>query len=163
MDYSATDIAWMAGLFEGEGTFEIAKNGGVRTTVRMTDRDVLERLDTVFPCGRPFHVVNPKGGHKTQYAWRIGPEQTREFIALVLPWLGERRTARALEVLRHLDTRPGTGGFHRAKTHCARGHEFTPENTYTPPGTAHRCCRACRLDWAREYRERRERRRATGD
>ena len=30
------------------------------------------------------------------------------------------------------------------KTHCANGHEFTPENTYMRPDRPrHRCCRAC--------------------
>lgn len=31
------------------------------------------------------------------------------------------------------------------KTHCKRGHEYTPENTYVAPGgRRHRSCRACR-------------------
>lgn len=30
-----------------------------------------------------------------------------------------------------------------AITHCVRGHEFTPANTYTPPGTKKRQCRQC--------------------
>lgn len=30
-----------------------------------------------------------------------------------------------------------------AKTHCIHGHEFTPENTYLPPGRYRRMCRAC--------------------
>lgn len=30
------------------------------------------------------------------------------------------------------------------KTHCSHGHEFTPENTYTPPKRpTHRYCREC--------------------
>lgn len=29
------------------------------------------------------------------------------------------------------------------KTHCKRGHEFTPDNTYTRPGTSTRQCRSC--------------------
>jgi hypothetical protein len=32
------------------------------------------------------------------------------------------------------------------KTHCARDHEFTPENTYTAPN-GKRQCRACRKLW----------------
>ncbi len=33
----------------------------------------------------------------------------------------------------------------KEKTHCKNGHEFTPENTYIPPGRFHRKCRACML------------------
>lgn len=155
-----TDTAWLAGLFEGEGSFEIARNGGTRITIRMTDRDIIDRVDALFPCPgigivRPRH---PGGGYyKTQYAWRINdPEKVREFIAAVLPWLGERRSARAAEVLAHLDTRPGTGGFQRNKTHCAEGHEYTPENTYLRPGTTHRHCRTCRARWDAEAVARRK-------
>lgn len=28
-------------------------------------------------------------------------------------------------------------------THCPKGHEYTPENTYSPPGKKARMCRAC--------------------
>lgn len=31
------------------------------------------------------------------------------------------------------------------QTHCANGHEFTPENTYVWPKNGHRSCRKCRL------------------
>lgn len=30
------------------------------------------------------------------------------------------------------------------KTHCVRGHEFTPETTYIVPATGHRTCTVCR-------------------
>lgn len=40
--------------------------------------------------------------------------------------------------------RRGTQGqWQASKTHCVRGHEFTPENIYRPPGTNERACREC--------------------
>jgi hypothetical protein len=33
--------------------------------------------------------------------------------------------------------------FQAIQTHCIRGHEFTPENTYSKPGTNKRECRIC--------------------
>lgn len=133
----------------------IAKNGGTRLTIRMTDRDIIERVNTMFPATK-IQVVVPKpvkdtyNQPKTQYAWRISqPDRVAEILNLLLPWFGERRSARAREVLEHLASRPGVGGFHRDKTHCAQGHEYTPENTYIRPGTTHRHCRTCRAAWAK--------------
>ncbi len=38
----------------------------------------------------------------------------------------------------------GSPGINGRKTHCLRGHEFTPENTYAPPKRpGQRYCRAC--------------------
>lgn len=34
------------------------------------------------------------------------------------------------------------GRHHREKTHCYKGHEFTPDNTYVNPA-GHRACRVC--------------------
>lgn len=34
----------------------------------------------------------------------------------------------------------------RAATHCKRGHEFTPENTYWQPGDGRRRCVTCKSD-----------------
>lgn len=54
---------------------------------------------------------------------------------------------------------PADGGAaasrQRAKTHCPRGHEYTLENTYSPPSrpTA-RYCRQCHLEHTRERRAR---------
>lgn len=155
------DIAWLAGLFEGEGSMSIAKNGGTRLTIRMCDRDVIDRVNEMFPCTR-IQVVVPKPARAysnqpmTQYAWRVSdPAKVRELLELLLPWFGERRAAKAAEVLAHLDSRPGTGGFNRAKTHCAQGHEYTPENTYIRKGTDHRHCRACLAAWDKASKERR--------
>lgn len=35
-------------------------------------------------------------------------------------------------------------------THCKKGHEFTPENTYVYPGTGLRSCRKCKSDGEKE-------------
>lgn len=39
----------------------------------------------------------------------------------------------------------------RARTHCASGHEYTPENTYQRPDGRRRC-RACHAAWQRAKR-----------
>jgi ribosomal protein S27AE len=52
---------------------------------------------------------------------------------------------------------------HQAATHCGKGHEFTPENTYRRPSDGHRACRACiREDHRKWSAKRREKKRAEG-
>jgi hypothetical protein len=42
---------------------------------------------------------------------------------------------------------------HAAKTHCTRGHEYSPQNTYVDP-RGNRQCRTCRLAHWAAYRSR---------
>ncbi|AEK09399.1 HNH endonuclease [Mycobacterium phage LittleE] len=150
------NIAWLAGLFEGEGCMSIAKNGGTRLTIRMTDRDVIEQVFAMFPSTR-IQVVEPQQDNwKTQYAWRVSdPSKVREILGLLLPWFGERRAARARELLHHLDTRPGLGHWAK-RTQCVNGHEFSEENTYVNPNNGYRSCRTCSAAAQRRAYQRRK-------
>jgi hypothetical protein len=57
---------------------------------------------------------------------------------------------------------PKCAQWQREKTHCPRGHEYTPENTYSPPTRPNaRYCRTCHLEHTRERRAR-ERQSRTG-
>jgi len=50
------------------------------------------------------------------------------------------------------DRATGRTGFNANKTHCSRGHEYTPENTYTRAGR--RFCLACQKIRTAQYRVR---------
>jgi len=45
-----------------------------------------------------------------------------------------------------------TGHFQSLKTHCTRGHEYTEENTYRPPGRPQRWCRTCQREHGRNFK-----------
>lgn len=45
------------------------------------------------------------------------------------------------------------GIYQKSQTHCTRGHEYTPENTYYPPKGG-RACRECYRAFGREYYQR---------
>jgi hypothetical protein len=146
------DVAWAAGLFEGEGCISYGvKRGNVIVQVRMTDRDIIERLHAVVPCPKIGIVLPKSDHHKTQYRWTLtAPDRIREFLNMTLPYFGERRSTRAQELLAFLDTRPGRGARNGRKTHCPKGHEYTPENT-TPigPDKTWRACRTCNRNYMR--------------
>lgn len=58
-------------------------------------------------------------------------------------------------VLHRDNVRRGEAGVNNAsKTHCSRGHEFTPENTHWDG--RQRNCRTCRREWGRESYARRK-------
>jgi hypothetical protein len=44
------------------------------------------------------------------------------------------------------------GEVHAKKTHCKRGHEYTEENTYRPPGKNERWCRTCQREHSRNFK-----------
>jgi hypothetical protein len=150
------DIAWFAGIFEGEGCFSIEKNGNTNLTVNMTDLDVIQKIKTLFPKYHNVKPIQPRPAKgytnqpKVRYTWRVGdPVEVAKITEMILPWLGERRSERAREVLNHLAIRPGIGGYQRAKTHCPQDHEYTVENTIYKGGKKrYRRCRTCaKVSW----------------
>ena len=60
-----------------------------------------------------------------------------------------------LEPVTHLTNirRGNSGAPQRARTHCPRGHEYSPENTYTAPGQTKRGCRTCRIEASKRHRD----------
>lgn len=64
-----------------------------------------------------------------------------------------------LEAVTHLENvRRGTvWAVNKARlggmTHCKKGHEFTPENTYVRPSSGLRNCRICRSEYGKERRK----------
>lgn len=106
-DASPTEIAWAAGLFEGEGSVLAnpnRKHGMPKLALNMTDLDVIGRYAVIVgghvtgpykSASRHVLCANPK----PLYSWSEG---RREVVPLILsafwPYLGERRRTRAQEV-----------------------------------------------------------------
>jgi hypothetical protein len=100
------EIAWAAGLFEGEGCICAGRNddafGGITwiATLSMSDEDVVRRFhDAVGGIGR-VHNSDRHDGRKPLTNWRCAKqEDLLAFLALMLPYMGTRRLARALQCL----------------------------------------------------------------
>ncbi|QAY08779.1 hypothetical protein SEA_BOOMERJR_129 [Streptomyces phage BoomerJR] len=94
--FKDTDIAWFAGLFEGEGTFMIQKKGtyAAGLAIQMTDKDVLERVASLFG-GNVGIAYEAKNNWKTCYRWICSVDEADKIIKKIYPYLGERRRDKA--------------------------------------------------------------------
>jgi len=99
MEISASEVAWVAGILEGEGCW-IRKANKCQwwIAVRMTDEDVIRRLPALTGVGTVTSEVS-KRGHKTTWTWWVAIRLHREWLTLqVWAWLGTRRRARIREL-----------------------------------------------------------------
>lgn len=128
------EIAWLAGIVEGEGCIAFPGVYSTVLTIGMTDKDVIDRCHALVGAGARY--VTSKGRHKPQYIWKLADQhKMRELLALLLPWMGERRSARIREAFGRLEKVRRTG-------RCRRDHQMSGDNLYVSPG-GQRMCRAC--------------------
>jgi hypothetical protein len=147
----ATDEAWAAGLFEGEGSFGLRSNGTVLLTLGSTDKDVIERFRTVIATGR-ISSQPPGRNRRRKRLWRVDVIQVDEVLRVInvlYPWLGARRRARADEAVAVLNWRIDTATAERACPFC--GGHFRPP--FTPNAARTRFCRRlCERRWHQKRR-----------
>jgi len=105
------ETAWAAGLFEGEGCIclmpETTRWGGnrrrpwVALSISSTDRDVLERFHMIVGVGGvTFHHRGARPHHKPCWAWHLSArDKVEALLSSFMPWLGQRRRAKAQEAL----------------------------------------------------------------
>lgn len=102
-----TDLAWAAGLFEGEGCVSVREVKGhpyAYLILGTTDEDVVARFHKVVECGR-LSVRPLKPPHKDLHLWQTGRhEDVRRLIEVFRPYMGARRSAKMDEALAALDT-----------------------------------------------------------
>lgn len=151
---SEIEAAWLAGIFEGEGTIIMTKGTHVRLVIGMTDRDVIERIEALVPMPTGPRTKKQEAHYKEQWIWytQRGPT-VKVVLEAMLPWLGERRRARALAALALLGTRKPPGHYGRSKTHCPQGHPYDEENTYVN-AKGLRSCKICTRQRAQRYEQR---------
>lgn len=87
---SEAEVAWVAGIVEGEGSFDKTR---ARLAVAMTDRDIIERLHRVTGIGNVyFDRPGARAHHKPSSCWYVSRrEHVGHIVGLMYPWLGQRR------------------------------------------------------------------------
>lgn len=95
------EIAWAAGLFEGEGSLT-QSGGSLDVRVKMTDEEIVRRFEEVIGYGTVYGPYNYdyRDGikRKPHWIWVALRYDALEVLELLWPWLGERRRAQALAI-----------------------------------------------------------------
>jgi hypothetical protein len=110
---SEVELAWLAGLLEGEGSFIVARpatpsgrSERVRITIslQMTDRDVVERAHRIVGQGSLHQAKRQKEHHKDTHIWRLSSMVlVMSLISLLRPNMGLRRQEQIDACLRAVD------------------------------------------------------------
>lgn len=94
-------LAWAAGFFEGEGSITECR-GRLRAQLKNTDVEVLHRFADIVGVGvvyGPYRRRSTDGfRRKPAWLWVAEEYDALDALALLGPWLGRRRLARALEL-----------------------------------------------------------------
>jgi hypothetical protein len=93
-DMTDTEVAWLAGLLEGEGTFFLHN---VRLHycypamhIAMIDYDIIERVSLIL--GRKIQIPKKRQPHhKQQYKIAIAGVDAEKLMRIIRPYMGKRR------------------------------------------------------------------------
>jgi hypothetical protein len=97
------ELAWAAGLFEGEGTVTITNSGYKNYTralvsVTSTDFEIIDFFQSRWPAG--VHDIKPKSpNHRPARTWFIDCSRVGYFVQQLLPFIRTRRVREKMELL----------------------------------------------------------------
>jgi hypothetical protein len=92
------DLAWSAGIYEGEGYVGFKSNPDkkkyryprIQVQIVMTDEDVIQRLKDIW--GGSVWEPKIRGDQRKQtYQWTVSQQKAFHFLMKIYPMLGKRR------------------------------------------------------------------------
>lgn len=105
MSISVKEIAWVAGILEGEGTFCL-NNESVRFALAMTDLDIVEKVRNIVDKTKiisSHSEQNSKDGYerKTRYTFTVIGDHAISWMMTIYPLMGLRRKTKIRELLQY--------------------------------------------------------------
>jgi len=98
MPISTLDIAWLAGILEGEGSFIQGKGSTPAIFLGMNDKDVVEKAAAIVGA-KSIQTIQGTGNRSTHYRWQIGSTNAIQWCMTIYTLMGERRKARIRELI----------------------------------------------------------------
>ena len=105
-NWTECNIAWLAGIIEGEGTFTL-RGKDKHTTIKIvsTDFDVIDKIQAVIGTGRINGPYKRSDNRKYFKVWSLHESYPqKELMLAILPWMCKRRAIRIRQCLRVLTT-----------------------------------------------------------
>jgi hypothetical protein len=107
------ELAWAAGLFEGEGTISWFKLRGrpdsikVSVALSMTDEDVVIKFANIMGFGKVKGPYQPQpSSRKVRWVWEVQNfRECLKAINILYPYMGMRRAAKADEFINNVKYR----------------------------------------------------------
>lgn len=135
------EIAWAAGLYEGEGTVGLTSSG-IQVALKMCDEDVVRRWGQAVGFGKFYGPHQYKGCKKPQCEWRVCTgDQVVALLEAFRPWLGKRRIEQLEKMIanrqplpRGLPPGPECGRY-TEPTACANGYLAHKRHRESPCAT----------------------------
>ena len=90
-------MIWLAGILEGEGTFDAHRGKYARIRIAMVDRDVIGRAATLMDTSVRLSY-HPEPAQPVWHA-EISGKRAEEIMMEILPTMGTRRSQRIASVL----------------------------------------------------------------
>lgn len=116
--WSRENIAWLSGLIEGEGCFQVKTGSSINIIIQMTDKDVLDRAGYIAGCGKvvgPYKTI--KSHHKPCWRWKVSnSEHAYALLVAIYPFMASRRSVK----IRELVAAYISGGPFKTKMHGTR-------------------------------------------
>ena len=96
------EIAWAAGLFEGEGSIHCNNSNGRKyllLNLSSNDHDVVERFAAAIGCGKVYGPYLDKNAKNPRWSWHAKNKADAEHaVAILEPFLCSRRRAKLASV-----------------------------------------------------------------
>ena len=95
---SEQDVAWSAGILEGEGSFFLKSDKTPVVQCEMTDLDVLEKLQSLY--GGSIQTIKKRKEHwKQSWRWVTMGTNAVSVMEAIKPYLMSRRTEKVNSIL----------------------------------------------------------------
>jgi len=142
---TTVDIAWLAGILEGEGCFQRKDSPSI--SLAMSDEDVVRKVASLFK--RPVNTKKKEFSyHKTQFIVTIHGTAAIEWMFTIYSLMGWRRRRAIIEAIELWKNQHSS--FNRETFKC--GHSKVSTNTYRGRGD-YIICRTCAIARSIRYKK----------